>query len=45
MDLPRGCLAAYYPEANPLLPLSQRDRRSGTPAYKSMPVRMSRSQA
>jgi molybdopterin-dependent oxidoreductase alpha subunit len=39
-DLPRGCLAAYYPEANPLLPLSERDRRSGTPAYKSMPVRM-----
>jgi molybdopterin-dependent oxidoreductase alpha subunit len=42
-DLPRGCLAAYYPEANPLLPLSERDQRSGTPAYKSMPVRMSRS--
>jgi molybdopterin-dependent oxidoreductase alpha subunit len=42
-DLPRGCLAAYYPEANPLLALSERDRRSGTPAYKSMPVRMTRS--
>jgi molybdopterin-dependent oxidoreductase alpha subunit len=40
-DLPRGCLAAYYPEANPLLPLSERDVRSGTPAYKAMPVRLS----
>jgi len=40
-DLPRGCLAAYYPEANPLLPLSERDTRSGTPAYKAMPVRLS----
>lgn len=41
-DMPKGCLAAYYPEANPLLALSERDRRSGTPAYKSMPVRMTR---
>jgi hypothetical protein len=40
--MPKGCLAAYYPEANPLLALSERDRRSGTPAYKSMPVRMTR---
>ena len=39
-DLPRGCLAAYYPEANPLLALSERDARSGTPAYKAMPVRL-----
>ncbi|MFN3859356.1 MAG: FdhF/YdeP family oxidoreductase [Caulobacter sp.] len=41
-DVPRGCLAAYYPEANPLVPLADRDRRSGTPAYKSVPVRISR---
>lgn len=41
-DIPKGCLAAYYPEANPLLALSERDRRSGTPAYKSMPVRMTK---
>jgi molybdopterin-dependent oxidoreductase alpha subunit len=39
-DLPRGCLAAYYPEANPLLALSEHDQRSGTPAYKAMPVRL-----
>ena len=43
-DLPRGCLAAYYPEANPLLPLSERDARSGTPAYKAMPVRLAPAQ-
>ncbi|MBI1404801.1 MAG: FdhF/YdeP family oxidoreductase [Caulobacter sp.] len=41
-DIPAGCLAAYYPEANPLLALSDRDQRSGTPAYKSMPVRMTK---
>lgn len=41
-DLPMGCLAAYYPEANPLVALSDRDRRSGTPAYKSIPVRMTK---
>jgi molybdopterin-dependent oxidoreductase alpha subunit len=39
-DLPRGCLAAYYPEANPLVVLADRDQRSGTPAYKSIPVRL-----
>jgi molybdopterin-dependent oxidoreductase alpha subunit len=41
-DLPRGCLAAYYPEANPLVVLADRDQRSGAPAYKSIPVRMTR---
>ena len=41
-DLPRGCLAAYYPEANPLLALSERDLKSGTPAYKAIPVRLGR---
>ena len=41
-DLPRGCLAAYYPEANGLVSLDAHDRRSGTPAYKSIPVRMMR---
>jgi molybdopterin-dependent oxidoreductase alpha subunit len=34
----RGSLAAYYPEANCLVPLDDHDRRSGTPAYKSIPV-------
>ncbi len=39
-DLPPGCLAAYYPEANPLVPLSLHDRMSHTPAYKGTPVRV-----
>lgn len=34
----RGSLAAYYPEANCLIPLDDFDPVSGTPAYKSIPV-------
>jgi molybdopterin-dependent oxidoreductase alpha subunit len=37
-DLPRGCVAAYYPETNPLLALAHHDRKSQTPAAKSIPV-------
>ncbi|MFT3966134.1 MAG: FdhF/YdeP family oxidoreductase [Sphingobium sp.] len=36
----RGSLAAYYPEANCLIPLADHDPASGTPAYKSVPVTM-----
>ena len=36
----RGSAAAYYPEANPLVALGHHDIRSGTPAYKSVPVRI-----
>ena len=39
-DIPAGCLAAYYPETNALVVLDDHDARSGTPAYKSAPVRM-----
>ncbi|MGF7156487.1 FdhF/YdeP family oxidoreductase [Novosphingobium gossypii] len=38
----RGSLAAYYPEANCLIPLDDYDAASGTPAYKSIPVTLSR---
>jgi anaerobic selenocysteine-containing dehydrogenase len=41
-DIARGSAAAYYPEANCLVPLSYQDRQSGTPAYKSVPVRVTR---
>jgi molybdopterin-dependent oxidoreductase alpha subunit len=41
-DIPPGCVAAYYPEANGLVALEDHDRRSGTPAYKSAPVRIRR---
>jgi molybdopterin-dependent oxidoreductase alpha subunit len=37
-NIPRGSVGAYYPETNPLLPLSYRDRKSKTPAAKSIPV-------
>ncbi|MEE4453078.1 FdhF/YdeP family oxidoreductase [Novosphingobium resinovorum] len=37
----RGSLAAYYPEANCLIPLEDCDHASGTPAYKSIPVTLS----
>jgi anaerobic selenocysteine-containing dehydrogenase len=36
----RGSLAAYYPEANCLVPLDDHDRLSGTPSYKSIRVTM-----
>src|SRR5690606_1842102 len=39
-DIPRGCLAAYYPETNPLVPLSSFAEGSRTPASKSIPVRV-----
>jgi molybdopterin-dependent oxidoreductase alpha subunit len=39
-DIPRGSAAAYYPEANGLIALANHDQRSGTPAYKSVAVRV-----
>jgi len=41
-DIARGSVAAYYPEANGLVPLDHRDKESGTPSYKSVPVRIRR---
>jgi formate dehydrogenase major subunit len=37
-NIPRGSIAAYYPETNGLLPLSYHDKRSKTPSVKSIPV-------
>ena len=37
-DIPRGSIAAYYPETNCLLPLSHHDKKSKTPSAKSIPV-------
>ena len=36
--IPRGCAAAYFPEANELACLDLVDEATGTPAYKSIPV-------
>lgn len=38
--MPRGAVAGYYPELNPLLPLYHHDVVSGTPAAKSIPVKV-----
>ena len=35
-----GSVAAYYPEANVLIALDHYDAKSGTPAYKSIPVQI-----
>jgi anaerobic selenocysteine-containing dehydrogenase len=37
-DLPRGAVAAYFPEANCVIPADVVDPESGTPAYKSVVV-------
>ena len=40
--LPRGCIGAYYPEANVLMPVSHHAEQSFVPAAKSVPVRIVR---
>jgi molybdopterin-dependent oxidoreductase alpha subunit len=37
-DIPRGNIAAYYPETNPLVPLASVALNAGTPTSKSIPV-------
>jgi formate dehydrogenase major subunit len=37
-NIPRGSIAAYYPETNNLLPLAFHDTQAKTPAAKSIPV-------
>lgn len=44
-NIARGSVAAYYPEANVLVPLDYIDKECGTPSYKSIPVRIRRSGA
>jgi molybdopterin-dependent oxidoreductase alpha subunit len=41
-DTPKGCVAAYYPETNPLIPLDSQACESGTPTSKSVIVRLVR---
>jgi anaerobic selenocysteine-containing dehydrogenase len=38
-------VAAYYPEANVLIPLAHHDPASGTPSYKSIPIRVRKTTA
>ncbi|WP_375420072.1 FdhF/YdeP family oxidoreductase [uncultured Sphingomonas sp.] len=39
-DIPRGCLGAYYPECNVLMPVEHHAEESHVPAAKSVPVRI-----
>ena len=39
-DIPRGCLGAYYPECNVLMPVEHHAEKSHVPAAKSIPVRI-----
>ncbi|MDQ1215089.1 FdhF/YdeP family oxidoreductase [Pantoea anthophila] len=42
IDMASGSVGAYYPEANVMVPLDSHDTQSGIPAYKSIPVAMTR---
>jgi molybdopterin-dependent oxidoreductase alpha subunit len=39
-NIPEGCIGAYYPEVNGLIPLWHYAERSKVPAAKSVPVRL-----
>ena len=39
-DIPPGCVAGYYPELNPLIPLWHHAKESQVPAAKSIPIRL-----
>lgn len=39
-DLPKGCMATYFPEANPLVPLALTAHSSHTPSSKSVRVKI-----
>jgi molybdopterin-dependent oxidoreductase alpha subunit len=41
-DIPEGCIAGYYPECNPLIPLWHHAEKAKVPAAKSIPVRVHR---
>lgn len=40
-NIPEGCLGAYYPECNPLVPVKHHAEGSFVPAVKGIPVRIS----
>ncbi|EJE51749.1 molybdopterin-dependent oxidoreductase alpha subunit [Acidovorax sp. CF316] len=39
-DLPRGSVAGYFPECNPLVPLSHHAKKSQVPTGKCIPIRV-----
>jgi molybdopterin-dependent oxidoreductase alpha subunit len=41
-DIPVGCIGGYFPECNPLIPISHRAEGSLVPASKGVPVRIAK---
>ncbi|WOH36106.1 FdhF/YdeP family oxidoreductase [Thalassotalea fonticola] len=41
-QIPSGCVAGYYPETNPLVPLESVADDCGTPTYKSIPITLAK---
>jgi molybdopterin-dependent oxidoreductase alpha subunit len=41
-NIPNGCVASYFPECNPLIPVAHHAVGSHVPAAKSVPVRLRR---
>ena len=41
-DIPRGCVAGYFPECNPLIPLAHHAKESKVPAAKAIPIRLTK---
>ena len=39
-SIPRGCIAGYYPELNPLIPVGHHAEVSKVPAAKTVPVKI-----
>ena len=39
-NIPKGCLATYFPEANPLVPINLTAHSSHTPSSKSVRVKI-----
>ena len=44
-EIPRGCAAAYYPEANVLVPVTDVSDGSNQPAYKSIIITLERARS
>ncbi|WP_081945658.1 hypothetical protein [Thalassotalea sp. ND16A] len=41
-QIPIGCVAGYYPETTPLVPLESVADDCGTPTYKSIPITLTK---
>ena len=44
-NIPEGCLGAYYPECNPLIPIWHHAKGSKVPASKGIPVLIEKTRA